>query len=317
MATIRVSEEGLRRAAGGEVFARAVELVDADKVADLRVGGTLMSAIVAGVLVRVRILAGGIEGQCQCVVPEAGPCAHAVAAALAWVRAGRDEDAPDLYGVLRLQSRDWLASRLADLAAGDPALTALLLAEAVGAESSEALEDLRDELDDVLDELEEEAADQGEYAEWYPDCEALDELIEEAEEFSGDAPDAVRELADHVITRVEGLLDYENCFGSDLTGALERAQEVHLEACRAGSPDVSRLAERLVAGALEGGWGVFTDGIAKYADVLGRDGLARCRELLARQTGKRDGLPELRESLARAEEAIARQAIAGEAGIES
>ncbi len=310
-----MSEDALRRAASGEVFARAVELVDAGKVGDLRAGGTVMSAIVAGIPVSVRILAGGIEG--QCAVREGGPCAHAVAAALAWVREGQDEDAPDLYSLLRLQSRDWLASRLANLAAGDPALAALLLAEAADAESPEAVGGLRDELDEVLDELEDDAAEQGEYAEWYPDCEALDELIEEAGEFLDDAPDEVRELADHVITRIEGLLDYENCFGSDLTGALEQAQELHLEACQAGSPDVSRLAERLVTGALDGGWGVFTDGIARYAHVLGPAGLARCRELLARQAGKRPGLKELRESLARAEQAIAEEALAAEAGRES
>ena len=130
-------------------------------------------------------------------------------------------------------------------------------------------------------------------------------------------PDAVRELADHVITRIEGVLDYENCFGSDLTEALERAQELHLQACRAGSPDVSRLAGRLVTGALEGGWGVFTDGIARYADVLGPAGLARCRELLARQTGERHGLEELRASLARAEKGLAQEPLAEEADVES
>jgi hypothetical protein len=316
VATIEVSEDALRRAASGEVFARAVQFVDAGKVGDLRAGGTVMSAIVAGIPVRVRILAGGIEGRCECVVSGGGPCAHAVAAALAWVREGEDEDAPDLFGVLRLQSRDWLASRLADLAAGDPALAALLLAEAEDAESSEAVADLRDGLDEALDELGEDAAEQGEYAEWYPDCGALDDLIEEAEDFLDDAPDAVRELADHVITRIEGVLDYENCFGSDLTEALERAQELHLQACRAGSPDVSRLAGRLVTGALEGGWGIFTDGIARYADVLGPAGLARCRELMARQTGERRGLEELRASLARAEKGLAQEPLAEEADVE-
>jgi uncharacterized Zn finger protein len=317
VAIIEVSEEGLRRAARGDVYARAVELVDAGKVGDLRAGGTVLSAIVGGIPVSVRILAGGIEGRCECVTSTGDLCVHAVAAALAWVREGQDEDAPDLYGVLRLQSRDWLASRLADLAAGDPALTALLLAEAAEAESFEAVAGLRDELDEVLDELEEDAAEQGEYAEWYPDCEALDEMIEDAGEFVDDAPDDIRELADHVIMRIEGLLDYQNCFGSDLTGALEQAQELHWQACRAGSPDVSRLAERLVTGALESGWGVFTDGIAKYADVLGPAGLARCRELLARQTGERHGLGELRDSLARAENARAGGVLAEEAGNES
>lgn len=60
------------------------------------------------------------------------------------------------------------------------------------------------------------------------------------------------------------------------------------------------LAERLVNGALDSGWGVFTDAIARYADILGPAGLARCRELLERQQEKRHGREELRASLARA-----------------
>jgi hypothetical protein len=51
-----------------------------------------------------------------------------------------------------------------------------------------------------------------------------------------DAPDAVRELADHVITRTERLLNYENCYGEGITEALEKAQDVHLAACEAGRP---------------------------------------------------------------------------------
>jgi uncharacterized protein Yka (UPF0111/DUF47 family) len=70
--------------------------------------------------------------------------------------------------------------------------------------------DLRTELEEVLDELEDEASSVGLYDEWYPDGETLDELLDEAAEFVPDAPDAVRELADRVITRTERLLNYEN-----------------------------------------------------------------------------------------------------------
>jgi hypothetical protein len=126
----------------------------------------------------------------------------------------------------------------------------------------------------MLDELEDEASNLGLYDEWYPDGETLNELLDEAAEFVPDAPDAVRELADHVITRTERLLNYENCYGEGITEALEKAQDVHLAACEAGTPDPEALAERLAAGALESGWGVFRDGPARYARVLGAAGLA-------------------------------------------
>jgi hypothetical protein len=67
------------------------------------------------------------------------------------------------------------------------------------------------------------------------------------------APDAVRELADHVITRTERLLNYENCYGEGITEALEKAQDVHLAACESGTPDPETLAQRLATGALKAG----------------------------------------------------------------
>ena len=66
------------------------------------------------------------------------------------------------------------------------------------------------------------------------------------------------------------------------------------------------LADRLVSARLNTGWDVFADGPAKYADVLGPAGLARCAELLGQQEGKKGHAPtELRESLARAQAALA------------
>ena len=233
MAIIEVSEDGVRRAASGEVFGQAKEWVD--KVSGLRAGGPVISATVTGVPVSVRIRPDGIAGECEC--PAHGLCAHAAAAVLAWVRAGTDADEPDLFEVLRVQDPDWLATRLAELAAADSALAGRLLAEAGDGEALEDVADLRAELDEVLGELEGEASSLGLYDEWYPDGEALDELIDEAAEFVPGAPDAVRELADHVITWIERLLNYENCYGEGITEALERAQDVHLAACQAGTPD--------------------------------------------------------------------------------
>jgi uncharacterized protein with von Willebrand factor type A (vWA) domain len=108
-----------------------------------------------------------------------------------------------------------------------------------------------------------------------PGRRGLDELLDEAAEFVPDAPDAVRELADHVITRTERLLNYENCYSEGITEALEKAQDVHLAACQAGTPDPQALAQRLGTGAPQSGWGVFRDGPAKYARILGAAGLTR------------------------------------------
>ena len=178
MAIIEVSEDGVRRAADDEVFGQAKESVA--KVSELEADGPVISATVDGVPVSVRIVPDGIAGECGC--PAHGLCAHAVAAVLAWVRAGTDPDEPDLFEVLRMQDPDWLATRLAELAAADPALARRLLAEAEDGQALEDVADLRAELDEVLDELEDEASSLGLHDEWYPGGEALDELLDEAAE---------------------------------------------------------------------------------------------------------------------------------------
>jgi hypothetical protein len=239
LAVIEVSEESLRLIVGDEVLGQAAGLVDGGMVADVRLDGLLVFATVAGTPVSVRVLEDALAWKCPC--PDDAPCVHAVAAALAWVRTGADDD----------------------------------------------------------------AAGEADYGEWYPDFEGVEALIEEAGTYLEHAPGELRELAGFVITRIEGLLDYENCYGSGPTDALEMAHELHLAACRAAPPDPVALADRLVSARLNTGWDVFTDGPAKYADVLGPAGLARCAELLGQHKGKKShGLAELRESLARAQAAL-------------
>ena len=305
VAVIEVSAESLRLIAGDEVLGQAAGLVDGGMVADVRLDGLLVSATVAGTPVSVRVLEDALAWKCPC--PDDAPCVHAVAAALAWVRTGTDKETPDLLAVLQEQSTAWLALRLAAIADGNAELTRLLLAEAAYREVPGALAELRAELESALDAHEDDAAGEAEdgYGEWYPDFEGVEALIAEAGTYLEDAPGELRELADYAITRIERLLDYENCYGSGPTDALEMAHELHLAACRAAPPDPVTLADRLVSARLNTGWDVFTDGPAKYADVLGPAGLARCAELLGQHRGKKShSLAGLRESLARAQAAL-------------
>ena len=77
---------------------------------------------------------------------------------------------------------------------------------------------------------------------------------------------------------------------------------MHLAACEAGTPDLEALAQRLGTGALESGLGVFRDGPAKYARVLGAAGY---RELLTNAHARQHGQDALWASLHRAEKAHA------------
>jgi hypothetical protein len=170
-------------------------------------------------------------------------------------------------------------------------------------EGAAEVADLRAAFDEVLRDLGDEARNY--IDEWYPDTEQLEALLDDAEQLADDAPDAVRELADHLIESIARILDFGNCYG-DLTEALGRAEDLHLDACLAGSPDPVLLAERLIRGALDSGWGSFDTALPAYADLLGPTGMARYRELLAQASMQGDKssdykLRGLHEELARAE----------------
>lgn len=182
VAVIEVSEESLRLLVGDETLGRAVGLVDGGMVADVRLDGLLVFATVAGKPVSVRVLEDALAWECPC--SSDALCVHVVAAVVAWVRTGTDEETPDLLAVLQEQSTAWLALRLAAIADGNAKLTRLLLAEAVDPEVPGALAELRTELESALDAHEEEAEDS--YGEWYPDFEGVEALIERPGRRPGD-----------------------------------------------------------------------------------------------------------------------------------
>jgi uncharacterized Zn finger protein len=304
MARIEVTEESVRRQVEGPAYERGRFLVDRGKVVGATAKGPKIEAMVDGVQVMACVTATGISAQCGCFEPE--PCAHAVAATLAWIDTGLDRPRPDLYALLRTKDRDWLAGQLAHLAENDPDLATRLLDAADGPAAFDTSE-LRADLEAVVGAM---AAEFDEYNddyhyEWYPDTDELEEVLDDVEDVLDEAPDAVRELADHAIGLIEGVLNSAHCHGGELTEALGRAQDLHLDACLAGSPDVRLLAERLVSGALDSGWGTFTDVLPSYTEILGPEGLARYGELLEQADG-RVGVSDytlgtLRESFARAQ----------------
>jgi hypothetical protein len=137
MAQIEVTEESLRTAVDEAVFAQALTL--ADKVAGFSAVGPQIEAIVDGTEVSVRVKPFGLDARCACPAapyPEGGPCPHAVAAVLTWVRAG-----PDPAAELRAELDDVLAALAGEAADCDPD-------DGWYPDTSE-LEDLLDEVEDL------------------------------------------------------------------------------------------------------------------------------------------------------------------------
>ena len=65
----------------------------------------------------------------------------------------------------------------------------------------------------------------------------------------------------------------------EMTGLLERIQEMHHAACVAAKPDPEELARRLFDWEMMTDWDAFYGAAEAYADVLGKQGLTVYRQL--------------------------------------
>jgi hypothetical protein len=118
------------------------------------------------------------------------------------------------------------------------------------------------------------------YREVYGYVDGIDETIDAVDALlAAGEPDAVIDLAEHALEAAEHALEHVDDSGGMMRGVIERLEDLHLRACRDGTPDPIALAERLLHRELQGEWDVFDRAAIGYAGVLGGSGLARYREL--------------------------------------
>jgi hypothetical protein len=92
--------------------------------------------------------------------------------------------------------------------------------------------------------------------------------------------DAAITPAEYALELLSSSAERVDDFDGGLSEAIARAEEIHLAACEAGSPDPVELAEHLVTRAVSSDYEMFLDVLPDYEDVLGPAGLARYRELV-------------------------------------
>ena len=90
---------------------------------------------------------------------------------------------------------------------------------------------------------------------------------------------AVIELTEFALHKAEEALHNMDDSDGYMSSIFERLQTLHLEACHKAKPDPQVLAERLFEWELTGEWDVFSSAAVRYADVLGKPGMERYREL--------------------------------------
>lgn len=100
-----------------------------------------------------------------------------------------------------------------------------------------------------------------------------------------DHPAAVIDITEYALRRVDvtmSRVDDSSGWFSQITSELE---SIHLRACEIARPDPVPLARRLFALDVDSEWDILYDAPTRYADVLGRDGLAELKRLTDERWG--------------------------------
>jgi uncharacterized Zn finger protein len=323
-----LDRRSLRQAAGARSFERGEGYFAGGQVGSLAQHAATITAKVRGTrpyTVKLWAEDGELQYSCTCPVGQDGAfCKHCVAVGLAWLDQGGPDrgpaEKPGKPAVTMDDARAWLAGQdknalvdlLMDQAMDDERLRQRLLLKA--AKTGRGGLDLAT-YRRVID----EAVDAGEFLDYrgaHGYASGLEHATDSVEDLleAGHAPAAI-ELAEHALEGVEGALGSVDDSDGQVSGILERLQEIHLEACRKARPDPEELARRLFTWELRTDWDTFYGAAETYAGVLGKKGLAVYRELAeaewakvpplgpgrddARRYGRRYRITHIMETLAR------------------
>jgi SWIM zinc finger len=291
MVAVEVSERSVRLLADDRSFERGRAYFQDGRVRRFTVDGTSVTAAVDGTsLYRVQLVitAVGLGGRCNCPYGQEGVfCKHCVAVALAWLEEGGEVGEPRRQPVtderlrefLRGQDPAWLADELLAAAQADPLLRAKLDV-AAGADTHDAYDDreLRERLERTI-----EIGDFVEYAGAYSYFQGVGGALDAvADLVDAGFPDVAANLAEYALALLEGAAEQVDDSDGGLREAIDRAEEIHLDACTAGDPDPVALAELLFDRALASDYEVFLTVLPDYEPALGPAGMARYRELVER-----------------------------------
>lgn len=290
----------LKGIAGTAYFARGKTYHDQNRVQWLDENDEGVDARVRGTrdyTVQLWEEGGKIRYNCDCPVGQDGEfCKHCVAAALAWLgetepQPARPGEAPPKRRSAIEDIRDYLASlepdRLIELIVNacrrDDRMREKLLLAARGRG------DIHAAIKTWKEALKRATAVRGyvDYGEMPYFVAGIRDVVNALDSWITDGrAAAVVELAEYAVGRVESAMEECDDSNGELGGLLAHIVELHLDACRAASPDPAELAERLFEYELNGHWETFSSAAELYAEVLGEPGLARYRRLAEAEWAK-------------------------------
>lgn len=287
-----LDRRSLRRMAGARSFERGEDYFVSGHVHALAEYEGAVGARVSGTRdyhVKLRAGAGDLEFSCTCPVGTDGAfCKHCVAVGLAWLAQGTEAGTPSRKraksSVSMNDVRDYLARQ------GQDALVAMLMEQAMDDERlrrrlmMQAAKHGRKGLDvgSYLAAID-TAVDTGgflEYGAAHDYSAGIEDAVASIEELldAGHAVEVI-ELTEHALAAVENAMESVDDSDGHLGGILERLEETHHSACKKAKPDPESLAERLFEWELRTPWDTFFGAVERYAEVLGKKGLAAYRAL--------------------------------------
>lgn len=282
----------LRQMAGVRTYGRGVDYYEGGLVRSLAENGGTVTASVRGThtyRIKLWIEEGRLNYACNCPVGADDTfCKHVVAVGLKWLAEhGADKrhgqcaersavTMDDVRAYLDSQSKANLTKLLIDHAMDDDRLRErLLMKTAKEGPRGINLETFRKAIDHAVD-----PGGFVDYHSMYEYSRGISEVVDSIAELLKDGHAAeVVELTEHALSAVEDCIGSTDDSDGHLGGILERLQDLHHRACRKGKLEPITLAERLFAWELRTDWDVFYGAAATYRDVLGREGLARYRQL--------------------------------------
>ncbi|MHB8539897.1 MAG: SWIM zinc finger family protein [Candidatus Acidiferrales bacterium] len=286
-----VNEATLEELAGERAFERGADYFADGQVVGLKEeNGTITARVRGTYYYRVKLWAEDEElaSECNCPVGQDGVfCKHCVAAGLTWLdrrkqtggvtrrQTKRDMSDEEIRAYLMGQDKTALIELLMGHADWDSDLRdrlALMTAEKGGKQPDLAA--FRAAIDKAI--RHRSFMDYGRMPEYARGIEAvvdsLDNLLKRGH-------GEVRELTERALKQMESAMDHVDDSDGFMGGILERLQELHLSACRAAKPDPSALAKFLFEWEASSDWEIFLGAAEKYADILGKAGLAQYRKL--------------------------------------
>jgi uncharacterized Zn finger protein len=280
----RFDADALREHAGDKSFARGEQYYRSGQVKILAIEVDRVLAQVAGsedYRTELRGRGGDIDGSCSCrAFEDFGFCKHMVAAGLAANAAGDGEVVGALSRIrddLKTKSVEALADMIVKLAEQDTNLFRRLEMAAAASQADDGT--LEKQLQKAIDSAT-RTRDYIDYSSARDWAAGVNEVLDTVETLASDTRARLAlSLAERAIDRIERAFESIDDSDGHLGALLHRAQDIHLAAATCVKPDPVRLARDLYAREMKDQYDVFSGAAARYAGVLGEQGLAEYRRL--------------------------------------